>query len=155
MDHAATTPPDPRVVAEMLPYLTSAWGNPSGIHAEAREARRGLDAARHAVAGVLGAKPNEIIFTSGGSESDNLALRAVATASRRRGDHIITSAIEHHAVLRECEALEREGTARGIRHFRLSAQLTARAFYERHGYTAVGEVYDEVGIPHIAMERRV
>ncbi|TAK55375.1 MAG: cysteine desulfurase [Dehalococcoidia bacterium] len=109
MDHAATTPPDPRVVAEMLPYLTSAWGNPSGIYAEAREARKGLDAARRAVAGILGAKPNEIIFTSGGSESDNLALRGVAAATRRRGDHIITTAIEHHAVLRECEALESEG----------------------------------------------
>ena len=109
MDHAATTPPDPRVIAEMLPYLTSVWGNPSGIYAEAREARKGLDAARRAVADVLGAKPNEIVFTSGGSESDNLALRGVAMASRRRGDHIITSAIEHHAVLRECEALETEG----------------------------------------------
>src|SRR3990172_7168132 len=106
LDHAATTPPDPRVVAEMLPYLTSAWGNPSGIYAEARAARKGLDTARRAVAGVLGAKPNEIIFTSCGSESDNLALRGVAMASRRRGDHVITTAIEHHAVLRECEALE-------------------------------------------------
>ncbi len=109
MDHAATTPPDPRVVAEMLPYLTSAWGNPSGIYAEAREARKGLDAARRAVASILGAKPNEIIFTSGGSESDNLALRGVAMASRRRGNHIITTAIEHHAVLRECEALAADG----------------------------------------------
>jgi cysteine desulfurase len=109
MDHAATTPPDPRVVAEMLPFLTSTWGNPSGIYAEAREARKGLDAARRAVAEALGAKPNELIFTSGGTESDNLALRGVATASRRRGDHIITTAIEHHAVLRECEALEAEG----------------------------------------------
>ncbi len=109
MDHAATTPPDPRVIAAMLPYLTSAWGNPSGIYAEAREARKGLDGARRGVAGVLGAKPNEIVFTSGGSESDNLALRGVAMASRHRGDHIITTAIEHHAVLRECEALEGEG----------------------------------------------
>ena len=109
MDHAATTQPDPRVIAAMLPYLTSAWGNPSGVYAEAREARKGLDGARGAVAGVLGAKPNEIVFTSCGSESDNLALRGVAMASRHRGDHIITTAIEHHAVLRECEALESEG----------------------------------------------
>jgi cysteine desulfurase len=109
MDHAATTPPDPRVIAGMLPYLTSAWGNPSGIYAEAREARKGLDAARRSVAALLGAKPNEIVFTGGGSESDNLALRGVAMASRRRGDHIITTAVEHHAVLRECEALEAEG----------------------------------------------
>lgn len=108
-DHAATTAADPRVVAAMLPYLTSAWGNPSSIYAEAREARKGLDGARRAVAEMLGCKPNEVVFTSGGTEADNLALRGVATAARRRGDHIITTAIEHHAVLHECEALEKEG----------------------------------------------
>jgi cysteine desulfurase len=108
-DHAATTAADPRVVAAMLPYLTSAWGNPSSIYAEAREARKGLDGARRSVAEVLRCKPNEIVFTSGGTEADNLALRGVATAARRRGDHIITTAIEHHAVLHECEALEKEG----------------------------------------------
>jgi len=123
-DHAATTPTDPRVVAAMLPYLTTAWGNPSSIYAEAREARKGLDAARRTVAEALGAKPNEIVFTSGGTEADNLALRAVAMAARQRrdrvaaggsesaagdGDHIITTAIEHHAVLHECEALAKEG----------------------------------------------
>ena len=117
LDHAATTPTDPRVVAAMLPYLTGAWGNPSSIYAEAREARKGLDAARRTVAEALGAKPNEIVFTSGGTEADNLALRGVATAARERrealaageGDHIITTAIEHHAVLHECAALEKEG----------------------------------------------
>lgn len=108
-DHAATTACDPRVVSAMLPYLTSAWGNASSIYAEAREARKGLDDTRRAVAGLLGAKPNEIIFTSGGTESDNLAVRGVAMASRERGDHIITTRIEHHAVLHACEALEREG----------------------------------------------
>ncbi len=109
LDHAATTAPDQRVVAAMLPYLTSAWGNPSSIYAEAREARKGLDHARRTVAEVLGCKPNEVVFTSGGTESDNLALRGVAMAARHRGDHIITTAIEHHAVLHECHALEREG----------------------------------------------
>lgn len=109
LDHAATTPTDPRVVSAMLPYLTTAWGNASSIYAEAREARKGLDEARRTVAGVLGCKPNEIIFTSGGTEADNLALRGVAEASRGRGDHIITTQIEHHAVLHECEALEKEG----------------------------------------------
>ena len=108
-DHAATTPTDPRVVEAMLPYLTSAWGNASSIYAEAREARKGLDAARRTVAGVLGCKPNEVVFTSGGTESDNLALRGVAMAARRRGNHIITTQIEHHAVLHECEQLEKEG----------------------------------------------
>jgi len=109
LDHAATTPTDTRVVAAMLPYLTGAWGNPSSIYAEARDARKGLDEARRSIAGVLGCKPNEIVFTSGGTEADNLALRGVAGAVRGRGDHIITTAIEHHAVLHECEALEREG----------------------------------------------
>jgi cysteine desulfurase len=113
LDHAATTPTDERVVAAMLPYLTTAWGNPSSIYAEAREARKGLDAARRSVAECLNAKPNEVVFTSGGTESDNLALRGVVEAVRRRDPastpHIITTAVEHHAVLHEAEALEREG----------------------------------------------
>jgi cysteine desulfurase len=109
LDHAATTRTDERVLAAMLPYLTAAWGNPSSIYAEARAARKGLDDARRAVAGVLACKPNEVVFTSGGTEADNLALRGVAMASRQRGDHIITTAIEHHAVLHECEALAKEG----------------------------------------------
>ena len=116
LDHAATTPTDERVVSAMLPYLTAAWGNPSSIYAEARDARKGLDDARRTIAGVLGCKPNEIIFTSGGTEADNLALRGVAAAMRARSqgdgsarDHIITTAIEHHAILNECEALEKEG----------------------------------------------
>src|SRR3972149_3351963 len=99
LDPAATTPTDPRVVEAMLPYLTDLWGNPSSIYFEAREARKGLDAARRAVAEVLGARPQEAIFTSGGTESDNLALRGVAYGARRRGNHIITTALEHHAVL--------------------------------------------------------
>src|SRR3990170_400346 len=109
LDHAATTPTDPRVVEAMLPYLTDLWGNPSSIYFEAREARKGLDAARRAVAEALGARPQEIIFTSGGTESDNLALRGVAYGARRRGDHIITAAVEHHAVLHSAERLEQEG----------------------------------------------
>ncbi len=108
-DHAATTPTDPRVVAAMLPYLTELWGNPSSIYAEAREARKGLDGARRAIAEVLGARPQEVIFTSGGTESDNLALRGVAYGARRRGNHIITTVVEHHAVLHTAERLEQEG----------------------------------------------
>ena len=109
LDHAATTPTDPRVVEAMLPYLTNVWGNPSSIYFEAREARKGLDAARRSVAEALGCRPQEVIFTSGGTESDNLALRAVAYGARRRGDHIITAAVEHHAVLHSAERLEQEG----------------------------------------------
>ena len=110
LDHAATTPLDPRVFEAMTPYLTDHWGNPSSLYAEAQEARRGLDGARKSVATVLGAKPNEVIFTSGGSESDNAALRGAAYAGRRQGrDHIITTPIEHHAVLHAVERLEQEG----------------------------------------------
>ncbi len=109
LDHAATTACDPRVVSAMLPYLTNAWGNASSIYAEAREARKGLDGARRTVAEIFNCKANEIVFTSGGTEADNLAIRGVAMAARGRGNHIITTQIEHHAVLHECEALEREG----------------------------------------------
>jgi cysteine desulfurase len=111
LDHAATTPLDPRVLEAMTPYLTTAWGNPSSLYAEAQDARRGLDSARAMVAGILGCRPSDLIVTSGGSESDNLALRGAAWAARRagRGDHVITTAIEHHAVLHTAERLEQEG----------------------------------------------
>jgi len=109
LDHAATTPLDPRVLEAMLPYLKEHWGNPSSLYAEAQEARKGLEGARRTMAELLSCKPQELIFTSGGSESDSLALRGVAYASRHRGNHIITSAIEHHAVLHTTERLEREG----------------------------------------------
>ena len=108
-DHAATTPLDRRVLEAMLPAYQGVWGNPSSIYAEGREARRALDGARKTIADILGAKANDVIFTSGGSESDNLALRGAAYASVRRGRHIITSAIEHHAVLHTVEQLEHEG----------------------------------------------
>jgi len=109
LDHAATTPIDGRVVTTMLRYLQIGWGNPSSIYLEGREARKALEGARRSVAELLGARPNEVIFTSGGSESDNAAIRGVAFAARARGKHLITSAIEHHAVLHEVEQLEREG----------------------------------------------
>ncbi len=109
LDHAATTPPDPRVVEAMLPYLTSQWHNPSSIYVEAQRTRQAIDEAREVVARGIGAQPEEIIFTSGGSESDNLALRGVVAASARRGRHIVISAVEHHAVLDAAEQLGREG----------------------------------------------
>ena len=95
LDHAATTALDPRVLEAMMPYLTTAWGNPSSLYAEAQDARRGLDSARATISGILGCRPNDLIITAGGSESNNLALRGAAWAARRagRGDHIITSAI--------------------------------------------------------------
>lgn len=107
LDHAATTPVHPKVLEAMIPYFTEKYGNPSSVYSIAREARGPLDAARDTVANILGAKPNEIIFTSGGSESDNLAIKGVAFAQRKRGNHIITSTIEHHAVLHTCDYLEK------------------------------------------------
>ncbi len=108
-DHAATTPLDPRVRDAMMPYLDDVYGNPSSIYRIAREARRAVDEARDTVAEVLGARAAEIIFTASGSESDNLALKGVAFAHVRQGGHIITSQIEHHAVLHTAEFLEKLG----------------------------------------------
>jgi cysteine desulfurase len=109
LDHAATTPLDPRVLEAMLPYLAQHWGNPSSVYLEAQEARKGLEWARRTVAQALGCRPQEVIFTSGASEANNLALRGVAQAMRERGDHIVVSAVEHHAVLHPAERLEKEG----------------------------------------------
>jgi len=111
LDHAATTPLDECVLEAMLPYLRDHWGNASSLYGEAQEARRGLEVSRRSMAEVLGCKPQELVFTSGGSESDNLALRGATYAARRqgRGDHVITTAIEHHAVLHAAERLQEEG----------------------------------------------
>ncbi len=111
LDHAATTPPDPAVIEAMIPYLADSWHNPSSIYVEAQQTRRAIEEAREAVAASVGADPDEIIFTSGGSESDNLALRGVVGATAGRGRHVITSAVEHHAVLDTLEQLERDGVA--------------------------------------------
>lgn len=110
-DHAATTPLHPQVLEAMLPYLGERFGNPSSTYALAREAQRALDQARRAVAEVLGCRSTEVVFTSGGSESINTALKGVAFAQKkaRVGDHVVTTAIEHHAVLHTCEYLERFG----------------------------------------------
>jgi cysteine desulfurase len=107
LDHNASTPVHPEVVAEMLPFLTERFGNPSSIHAFGREAREGLETARARIAHFLRVGKDEVVFTSGGTESDNLAIKGVA-AARGRG-HIITSQVEHHAVLRACQALEGQG----------------------------------------------
>jgi len=109
MDHAATTSVHPKVLEAMLPYFSQIYGNPSSIYSIAQESRKAVDEARMTLAGVLGCKPAEIIFTSGGSESDNTALKGAAFALKKEGDHIITSAIEHHAVLHTCHYLEEFG----------------------------------------------
>ena len=115
LDHAATTPVDPAVVQAMLPYFSATFGNPSSIYRVGQDARAGLDHARATVARILGCRTSEIVFTSGATESDNLALKGVAWAARlARPDampHIITTAIEHHAVLHAADALEEQGFA--------------------------------------------
>ena len=109
MDHSATTFVKPEVANAMIPYFTEHFGNPSSIYSIARESKKAIDAARVQTAKALGADPDEIYFTSGGSESDNWAIKGVAFANRKRGNHIITSQIEHHAVLHTCQYLEKEG----------------------------------------------
>ena len=109
MDHAATTPTRPEVVEAMLPYFSERFGNPSSLYALAREAKEAVEEARERVAAAIGANPEEVFFTSGGTEADNWAVKGVAAASRKKGDHIVTSAIEHHAVLHPCRSLEKRG----------------------------------------------
>jgi cysteine desulfurase len=110
-DNSATTPLDPRVLAAMQPYQEAFWGNPSSLHGEGRQAREAVEKARRQVADLLGATPKEIVFTSGGTEADNLAIQGVLEAIGPRGCHIITSAIEHPAVLACCRLLECRGAA--------------------------------------------
>ena len=106
-DHSATTAVDPRVVEAMLPYFSATYGNPSSIYQVGAAAHSSIESARATVADILGAKPSEIIFTSCGTESDNLALRGTAFANRQHGKHIITTAIEHPAIIHTCEQLAR------------------------------------------------
>jgi len=109
MDHNATTPVHPEVFEEMLPFLKDEWGNPSSIHWAARAPRKAIDDAREKVCAFLNCSPVEVIFTSCGSESDNLAIKGVALAKKSKGNHIITTRVEHPAVLNTCKYLEKEG----------------------------------------------
>ncbi len=109
MDHSATTRVDPQVIEAMLPYLSEKFGNPSSLYTIGREARRAIEESRQKIADMVGAKKEEIIFTGSGTESDNLAIKGLAYKNRKKGDHIITSSIEHHAVLNTCKYLETQG----------------------------------------------
>ncbi len=109
LDNAATTKMDKQVLEEMTPYFSEHFGNPSSIHSFGQEAYKAVSLAREQISQVLGVKPDEIIFTSGGTESDNLAVKGIAFANRKKGNHIITSEIEHHAILSSCEYLENRG----------------------------------------------
>ena len=109
LDNAATTKTRPHVVDAMLPYFTEFYGNPSSVYDFSAEPKKAIAHARETIAGALGAKPNEIYFTNGGTESDNWALIATAEAYQNKGNHIITTKIEHHAILHTCEYLENRG----------------------------------------------
>ena len=109
LDNAATTKTRPEVVDAMLPYFTEFYGNPSSVYDFSAEPKKAIAHARETIAGALGAKPNEIYFTNGGTESDNWALIATAEAYQNKGNHIITTKIEHHAILHTCEYLENRG----------------------------------------------
>ncbi|MBM4415121.1 MAG: aminotransferase class V-fold PLP-dependent enzyme [Chloroflexi bacterium] len=149
LDHAATTPVDPAVVEAMLPYFGERWHNPSSIYVEAQLARQAIDESREAVAAAIGALAEEIVFTSSGSESDNLALRGVLAASAQRGRHIVTTAVEHHAVLDTAEQLERDGaelTIVGVEHDgRVDPAVVAAAVRPDTVLVSVMHANNEVG----------
>ena len=109
MDHAGTTSMDPRVLEAMMPYFSLRFGNPSSIHSIGQEAKAALDDSRERVAKVVGCRFSEVVFTSGGTESDNAAIKGVAAALGETGNHVITSSVEHHAVLHTCQGLENAG----------------------------------------------
>jgi len=152
LDHAATTPVDPRVVEAMLPYWTERYGNPSSIYRLGREAAKALNGARETIAKLLNADPREIIFTSCGSESDNLALRGVAFARRAagKGNHIITSSIEHHAILHTVEQLVKrfgfEATELPVDHYGMvDPQAVADAIRPDTALISIMMANNEVG----------
>ncbi len=109
LDHAATTPTHPEVVKAMLPYFADAFGNPSSIYSLGQKAKAAVEEAREKIAALIGARDEEIVFTSGGTEADNFAIKGIAYANEHKGNHIITSHIEHHAVLETCKFLEKQG----------------------------------------------
>jgi cysteine desulfurase len=150
MDHAATTAVDPRVVEAMLPYFTEKYGNASSVHAFGREAQQAMENARKTVADILGAGPEEVIFTSCGTESDNLAIRGVAFAQQKKGNHIITSPVEHHAVGHTCEQLQRrfgfEVTYVPVdKHARVDPDVVGRAITDRTVLITIMYANNEVG----------
>ena len=149
LDHAATTALDQRVLEAMIPYLTTEYGNASSIYTLGRHAMQAIDVAREEVAQILNCRPTEIIFTGGGSESDNLALKGLAFAAQKRGNHLITTLIEHHAVLHTCQYLERFGfqtTYLPVDGYgRVDPDEVARALTERTILVSVMYANNEVG----------
>jgi cysteine desulfurase len=164
LDHNASTPVHPEVLAEMLPYFAEVYGNPSSIHGFGREARDGLDQARERVATFLQVSPQEIVFTSGGTESDNFAVKGLAAAHGR--GHLITTQVEHHAVLRACRALEAQGfglTCVGVDQYgmvdpdevRRAIRPDTIAISVMHANSEVGTIQPIQAIGRIAREHRI
>jgi len=165
-DYNATTPVDPRVLEVMLPYLREQFGNPSSSHAYGLAAHAAVERARGQVAALLGCAPEEIIFTGGGSEADNLAIKGIAEANQERGDHLITSQIEHPAVLATCRYLERRGfrvTYLPVdRYGRVNPDDVQRAITPRtilitlmHANNEVGTLQPLAAIGHLARARGI
>jgi cysteine desulfurase len=149
MDHAATTPARAEVARAMLPYFTERFGNPSSLYALAREAKEAVEEARGRVAAAIGASPEEVFFTAGGTEADNWAIKGVAAANKKKGDHIITSSIEHHAVLHTCRALEKQGyrvTYLPVDEFgRVEPERVEEAITDRTIFVSVMAANNEIG----------
>jgi len=149
LDHAATSPLRREVLEAMLPYLREHHGNPSSIHASGRRARQGIDEARETIASVLGAKPREIVFTASGTEADNLAIKGAAWAASARGRHLVTTAVEHKAVLNSVAVLERQGFSVTVvpvdRYGRVDPAEVAAAITDRTTLVSVQAANNEVG----------
>lgn len=158
MDHAGTTPLAPEVLQAMTPYFTELFGNPSSIHTVGQEARYALDEARERVARVLNCRPRDVVFTSGGTESDNAAIVGGATALQETGNHVITSSVEHHAVLHTAQHLESQGfevtylpvDSNGV----VQPEAVQRAITDRTTLVSIMYANNEIGvvnpIPEIA-----
>ena len=149
LDHAATSPLRPDVLEAMMPYLTDHTGNPSSLHAAGRRARQGVDEAREAIAAGIGAHPREVVFTSGGTEADNLAVKGIAWAGTPRGRHLVTTAVEHKAVLNAMAVLERSGFTVTVLPVdaagRVDPLAVAEALTERTTLVSVMAANNEVG----------
>src|SRR5262245_49400402 len=149
LDHAATSPLRPAVLEAMLPYLREHGGNPSSLHASGRRARQGVDEAREVIADAIGAQPREIVFTGSGTEADNLAIKGVAWAGTPRGRHIVTSGVEHKAVMNSVAILERsnfEVTLLPVdEHGRVDPRAVADALTDRTTLVSVMAANNEVG----------
>ena len=149
LDHAATTALDRRVLEAMIPYFTTEYGNASSIYTLGRHAMQAIDGAREGVADILNCRPTEIIFTGGGSESDNLAIKGLAFTAQKKGKHLITTPIEHHAVLHTCHYLERFGfttTYLPVDHYgRVDPDDVARAITDQTILVSVMYANNEVG----------